>query len=162
MNKIISFLSLLIVVAFSSCSGSDPETEKKLEGTWESVEYENEDGMKMKITSLETYSLSDHVYHSTVKMEMLSPVYVNMGTVSYSGSWSASKDMVTCKIDKNSVSFNFSNMLDSDEKRELKQDFLSSLKEQNYEEGMHITSSITDSFTASDDEGESFTYTRVK
>ncbi|MDE6351738.1 MAG: hypothetical protein K2K88_01150 [Muribaculaceae bacterium] len=123
----------IVSIFVTSCGvTSDPETEKKLEGTWQTEYFDTEDGVKVKMTSIETYSLSDHRYDAQVGMEMTSPIYMNIGSINYTGTWKASKEMVECKIDKQSLSFKFSDLLDSSDKREFKQEFLKGLEENDY------------------------------
>ena len=163
-TKIITTLMVSFVAIFATSCGitSDPETEKKLEGTWITEATEYEDGMRMKIVSKETFSLSGHVYEAQLSMMMTSPVRMDIGTVSYSGTWKAYKEGVECKIDKESLSFTFSNMLDASDKREMKQEIINGLEELDYTEGMRFTSDITDQFTAKDDEDDTvMTYYRV-
>ena len=155
----------LLALLTANCGGSvasDPETEAKLNGTWQCEYTEYEDGIEIKIKAVETYSLPDHSFRSDLSLSMTSPFYMELGTVSMTGSWKASKELVECKIDKGSISFNLSDEFDSSDRREFEEDFLSELEKVDYTEGMRFTSDITDKFTAKEDEDDTIlTYYRL-
>lgn len=145
----------------TSCVNGDPETEAALEGVWKTSLSMTESGISMVATSLETYTLSDHQFHTEVTMRAGYPINARLCTVTYSGTWVATKEILYQDIDKNSITFSFNNaLLDSEDKEEFKNDFLEDLKKDNYSEGMRFKSPITDTFEAEDDEGTHFTYTR--
>lgn len=151
----------LLALLTANCGGSvasDPETEAKLNGTWQWEYSEYEDGVELKSKCIETYSLPDHSCRAECNITMTSPFYMDVATVSWTGTWKASKEQVECKIDKESISFNFNDEFDSSDRREFEDDFLSELKKVDYKEGMRFTSEITDKFTAVDDEDDT-TYT---
>ena len=141
---------------------SDPATEQKLEGTWEFVETENEDGVDIRITTRETYTLADHRFTTKITMYAGSPVDRRIMTLTYEGEWRASKDMLLNYIDKGSLDFSFNNALfDTADMLKLKTEMTSELRKNDYREGVEIKSPITDRFIAEDDEGDTYTYRRV-
>ena len=144
----------LLALLTANCGGSvasDPETEAKLNGTWQCEFSEYEDGIELKTKGIETYSLPDHSYRAEYNITMTSPLYMEVATVSWTGTWKASKNQLEGKIDKESISFSFNDLFDSSDRREFEEDFLSDMKKDNYTEGMRFTSDITDKFTAKDD-----------
>lgn len=141
---------------------SDPATERKLEGTWEFVEFEYEDGVALKITTRETYTLADHRFTAEITTHAGSPVNRHLMTLSYEGEWRASKDMLLNYIDKGSLNFSFNKMLfDKSDMLRLRTEMSVELRKNDYREGVEIKSPITDRFIAEDAEGDTYTYRRV-
>lgn len=155
-------LIVTMTVALTGCESSDPETEQKLEGTWTYSSTEEEDGVKMTITAVERYSLSDHRFEATIMFDLGFPINEWMAKIKYSGEWSASKDAIMNKVDKGSITFDFNkSLLDSSDRRELKNNILDELKKNDYVEGVRILSPIGDTFDVVDDDGEKVTYIRL-
>ncbi|MDE6271911.1 MAG: hypothetical protein K2M31_02770 [Muribaculaceae bacterium] len=159
-----SFVAMLFMVVLSSC-GSNSEMEKKLDGKWECTKYEEEDGMTMKMTETITYNYSesgDNTFKSTIKIAVTSPVYLEMGKVTYSGTWTASSDKLMGEIDKNSINFSLSSLLDASDKREFEKEFKSELKNGDYIDGGKILSVSEDELKLQDEEDhEIYNYKRI-
>ena len=153
----------VVALAFTGCSeSSDPATEQALEGTWMTEYTETEDGIKVIGYIYDTYSLSDHTFETKATFEFGYPINERFGTVTYSGTWKASKKAIHQKIDKDSFEFNFNRSLfDREDCEEFENEMLSELKKEGYSLGYIITSPITDTFEAKDDEGIRYSYTRI-
>ncbi|MDE6380351.1 MAG: T9SS type A sorting domain-containing protein [Muribaculaceae bacterium] len=151
-----------VLICIPGCGMSDPETEKKLEGTWTYSTTEVEDCIEMTMTAIEKYSLSDHRFETTLTLEVGHPVNETMATIKYRGEWYATKESIVNEVDKGSVTFKFNkDLLDSSDRREIKDEILDELKKNDYVEGVRIVSPIGDTFEAVDDDGEEYTYTRL-
>lgn len=129
-----SLLALIVAVTSLTLSGcnpkSDPETEQKIEGSWETYMYETEteDGvtMRFKVTENVTYQLPSHRMHGTVNMRMVSPMSINFLTMSFEGTWCADKQSLTENYDKKSIKFEFhTDLIDREDKEEMKRDMMS-------------------------------------
>lgn len=141
---------------------SDPETEKAIEGTWECSQTEYEDGISMTFTFRETYSLPDHRSSTTATIYVGYPVNERMLTMTYSGEWRASKDVLANHVDEKSVDLSWNrNLLDASDVREMEDEMLSELKKNGYRESLELLTPITDTFEARDDDGERYRYKRV-
>ena len=153
----------VVALAFTGCSeSSDPATEQALEGTWMTEYTETEDGVKVKAYMFETYSLPDHTFESKVTFELGYPINERFCTMACSGTWKASKNAIYQEIDKNSIDFNFNrSFLDREDCEAFEKEMLSELKKEGYSLGYIITSPITDTFEAKDDEGNRYSYTRI-
>lgn len=163
--KQISLLAVCFTVCLvASCSTSvksHPETEQEIDGTWETVAYEHEDGATLKMDVTMTYDADNHTFEGKIKMNLTSPVSMWMATVSYSGTWSASEEQLLGKIDKNSIDFSFSDMIDDAEQEELKQDCLKELKDGGYLDGGEILSISSDEMKIKDEtDGTVYEYKR--
>lgn len=163
--KQISLLAVCFTVSLlASCSPSvksHPETEQEIDGTWETVSYEHEDGATLKMVETLTYDADNHTFDGKIKMNLTSPVSMWMATINYSGTWSASEEQLLGKIDKNSIDFSFSDMIDDAEQEELKQDCLKELKDGGYIDGGEILSISSDEMKIKDEiDGSVYEYKR--
>ncbi len=162
-NGLAALAVLMIMIILTSC-GSDSELEKQVAGKWECVKYENEDGMSMKMTETINYSYvenGENTFKASIKIVVTSPIYIDMGKVSYSGTWSASNDRLLGEIDKNSISFSLTNLMDASDKREFEKEFKSELKKGDYVDGGKILSVTEDELRLQDEEDhEIYTYKR--
>lgn len=157
---------MVFAAALTGCTDtvkSDPATEEKLVGSWECSETEYEDGIAVTTTSRETYSLDDHRFEAKLTLRFGYPINARIATVTYSGKWRASKEVLVCDIDKNSIKFSGNmNILDRSDLKELRQEMESELKKNDYREAIEFISLInSDSFTAKDDDGEIYKYRRI-
>lgn len=156
-------VAVLMMVALSSC-GSNSEMEKKISGKWECIKYEEEDGMTLKMTETITYTYSEsgeNTFSSNIKLAVTSPINLDMGKVSYSGTWTASDDKLMGEINKNSISFSLTNLLDASDKLEFEKEFKSELKKGDYIDGGKILSVTDDELKLQDEEDhEIYTYKR--
>lgn len=86
---------------------------------------------------------------------------MKMFTATYSGTWSADKQTLYKKMDKNSVKFSFnSSVYSRSDELEAKREILEGFEESGYEESTRIMTPVTDTFEIEDDEGSRITYTR--
>lgn len=150
-----------VALAFTGCSEpSDPETEQALQGTW-MVELTDSKEVPEGVESyvVEMYDLFDHRFEGAICVETVNPVNERVVTVTYSGTWKASKKAIYHDIDKNSIEFKFNrNILDNKECEEFKLEILEEFKKEgNFD--VRIVSPITETFEAIDDEGTHVTYT---
>lgn len=160
------FVCVIYVIGLNSCGLiPDKEIEKNLAGTWKTTQIENEDGMTMKMVETVTYYYNkngDNTFDTELQIKITSPISMNIGTVSYSGTWSASKKKMIQEINKNSVNFSFNNLLDSSDKQDFKSDFYDSMKECDYTEGGELISISPNEFSLRDEEeNEIYNYTRL-
>lgn len=155
------FMALLIAFVTTACA--DSEMEKKLDGTWRFSQTETEDGVTTKMTETITYNASDHTMNASINLKVISPVHIDMATISYSGTWKATSDKVIAEVDENSVRFDFSDILDSSDRAEMRSEFKSGMTEGDYIDGGAILSISEDSFRLKDEEdGSIYNYTRVR
>lgn len=168
MKKTILWLLTAIVVSvgLASCTltvKSDSATEKKLVGTWECSQTEYEDGVAVTTTSRETYFLENHRFDAKLVLRLGYPVNARLATITYSGEWRASKEMLVCHIDKNSIKISGNmNLLDRSDLAELRSEMESEWKKIDYREAIEFVSLInSDNFTAKDDDGEVYKYRRI-
>lgn len=162
---ILSALISLVCISLNSCSKSlpngDATVEKQLDGTWECVYHETgyEDGeyFDMKTVDKITYDSKTHKLKGTMDLYMKSPVKMHMVTVTYKGEWSADKETLTERYDKNSVKFKFhTGLLNKSDKEEMKEELLNDLSEDNNSEIRKLSESEIVLYDGEDD----FTYTR--
>lgn len=153
----------IISTSCSSSNNSDPETEKAIAGTWSTSFSDSEDGVVMKGTETSTYSLEDHKFNTTIKYYITYPITASFCTITYSGTWEASKEELTAYIDKSSVEFSFNKrMTDKSDREGFKSDILHEMEELDYYEILPFISDITDTFESIDEDGETITYHRIK
>ena len=162
-NKLITIISVLVLIVLSSCSiFSDPETEKKFVGTWESSWKDREDGVTMEFRETVIYK-DDNTFKSKLNLTMTSPMYMPIVTVTYNGEWNATSSKLIGEIDKSSVEFKFSSSAkEMGISGEMKSEFLSGLKESDYIDGGKILEITEDLFKLEDEEdGAIYKYTRL-
>lgn len=166
-TNILWFLTAMVMaVTLAGCTltvKSDPATEKKLVGTWECTQTEYEDGVAVTTTSRETYSLEDHRFETRLVLRLGYPVNARLATITYSGQWRASKEMLVCHIDKNSIEISGNmKLLDFGDLAELRSEMEAEWEKNDYREAIEFISLINSgSFTAKDDDGEVYEYRRV-
>lgn len=164
-QPLIAIASVAILIMMSACTltvKSHEPTERKLAGTWEVTTTEIEDGITITLTMRDTYSLTDHRFESKVIMKAGYPLNKRLMTMTYSGQWRASRDMLITHIDKNSIDFTYnSSLLDRSDILRMKQEMTYELKKNDYREGIELKSDITDRFTAEDEDGDTYTFFRV-
>lgn len=161
----VSFAAMMTSLVLTGCSKKidrDAETEAKIVGEWESTQSEWDDDVKIIYNSNDTFS-EDMTFSSRCRVT-LSDGYDSMwlATITCSGTWSASKDAILVEYDKNSFEYDFNNsMLDSNDKEEVKEEFLKAIEAEGYKVTSTIKGEITDTFETVDD-GETITYHRVR
>lgn len=150
-----------LLLALTSCGVvSDSETEKMIEGSWECVQYETEDGARMKISEEITYYADTHLFQSELNISIVSPIKAHLATVKYSGTWRATKEELIGEIEPKSISTSHNTKyLDRSDMLELRRDLLGET-ERSYDGGK-ILSLTDDSLEIEDDEGDIFTYSRI-
>ncbi len=151
--------ALVAVVTLTACD-SDSETEKQINGTWVCVQKESEDGVVGKITETVTYNAEDHTLRGTISMNL---VYPNMwiGTMSYTGTWKASKTLLQGQIDENSIEIKLNPMLDASDRREMKKELLDDLKDSDFLDGGEILEVTSNTLKIKDQEdGTIYNYNR--
>lgn len=172
-KSLYALAAIVFALMGTSCNMmSDPETEKKIAGKWETRKYMTEDGMKICMHEEITYNLSegsgDNTFESRIKMWMIDPITFQMGTIEYSGTWTASKEKLIGEIDKNSVDIWLSPSTvmyldyNTSQVKAMKRELRDELDESGYIDGGKILD-ITDSkFSIEDEEdGEVYKYTRI-
>lgn len=147
-------LTIVVISMFLSGCGliPDAETEKKLDGTWIQTEQIHEDGITWIMTETITYNADSHEFDSRLELDLTSPETMHIGSVKYSGTWSASKEKLIGKIDKNSLRFSFSRLLDRSDREEMKKMLMDGLKEGEYIDGGVIVSLSDNAFELRDEE----------
>lgn len=158
-------LLLILLCSFSLVSCGllpDDKIEKKLEGTWQMVEYENEDGMTMKIVETITYVASTNKFESDLNAYVTNPINKKMFSLHYSGNWSASKKKLINDIDKNSIRMEFSKWIDRSDRIMMERELKHELKETGFTDGGRFVQIEDDYFIIQDEEdGIKYRYERV-
>ena len=156
-------VALVFVIFLSGCNlSSDSETEGKLDGTWRTLQYETEDGMQMKVTETVTYNAGSHTFDAKMSLDLVSPLNMKMLTLKYSGTWRATKSKLIGTIDKNSLDFSFSNMVDKSDRTELEKEFMHELEKGSFIDGGKILEISSDEFKLEDEsDGTLYEYKRV-
>lgn len=161
LTKLILGIVMLPLLTLMACS--DSKMENRIDGTWKCVYTESEDGAKMKATETVTYDAANHTFEGKISMNVVSPISFHLATVTYSGTWKATKHRLLGEIDKNSVEFNFNtNMIDSSDRREMREEFMSELEDGDFVDGGKIIMISHDKLIIKDEEdGTLYNYKRV-
>lgn len=108
MKKLIYlFVSILMAAATSCGTKSDAETEKKLDGTWVSIESENEDGVTMRYNETLILDASTHEFDQTLTLSAYAyGEYMSLGTVKLIGKWAASKKEINFDFSEDDIDIN--------------------------------------------------------
>lgn len=161
--KHLSLLLCLLSLILQSCDFSDSETEKKLDGTWRHTEIETEDGAEMRYTENITYNAADHTFTLEMDMKIVNPIVMDLGTLTASGTWKASRDKIMGEINPTSVNVNLNSaVIDGSEAAELRAEMMLELEKSDYVDGGAIRSLTTDKLVLYDEiEHEEYTYTKV-
>ncbi len=167
MKGILTVVAIMLAVVCVSCDAMpDSETEKKIEGTWECVQMEDEDGVNMKFSEVTTFYYSDDAddnrFECTIRLNTMSPVKMSLGTVTYSGTWYASKSKLIQEIDKGSVKVSLNKMIDKSDRQQMRLELLRDLHNEDYTEGGAIISISDNEFTLRDEiENDIYEYRRI-
>ena len=96
------------MAAATSCgTKSDAETEKKLDGTWVSIESENEDGVTMRYNETLILDASTHEFDQTLTLSAYAyGEYMSLGTVKLIGKWAASKKEINFDFSEDDIDIN--------------------------------------------------------
>lgn len=145
-------LFLMALAGISSCGPvSDSDTEKRIDGTWETTITEYEDGVTMETTEKLTYDASDHKMHCEIRCDMTNPMHMHFVTVTYEGTWSASKSKIIGEIDKQTIDFTFNPLLDYSDKSEFKEEIMKEFQNANFLDGGEIINITSDKLKIRDE-----------
>lgn len=119
-------------LSFTSCvdSKGDTTTEQQLEGTWVishvETDYEDGEAIKMKLEETITYELPSHRFKSYINMRIISPLNLNLCTITCEGKWMADRDALKEKVNSYDIEWHTS-MLSSSDKKEFEEETLSDI-----------------------------------
>lgn len=163
MKHLSLLLCCVIALMLQSCVFSDKDAEQKLNGTWRHTETETEDGATMKCVENISYNASDHTFTIELEMKIVSPVVMELGSLTASGTWKASSDKIMGEINPESVNVDVNSaVVDGSDAEEMRSEMMRELESSGYVDGGLIRS-LTDSQLVLYDEVEhvEYTYTKV-
>lgn len=157
-----SIMSVLFLIVLSSCSvSSDPETEKKLVGKWETTGIVEMEGVEFNYINKLTLS-ADNTFRVELNFEY-SQDDPDLGfTIKYEGEWKASSDKFFLKIDEKSFNFIFSEAVDKKDAEDFEKEVTAVIKKEGLESTDEIITLSHDSFSIYNEESKERTkYNRV-
>lgn len=162
-SKLISVLSIIVLIFLSSCSvSSDPETEKKLVGKWETTGVVEMEGVELNFINKLTL-LADNSFRAELNFDYSQDVADLSFTIKYEGQWKASSDKFFLKIDEKSLNFLFPEEVDKKDAEDFEKEITASIKKEDLDSTEEIITLSHDSFSIyNEDSKERTKYNRVK
>ena len=160
MKKVLfSLLTLIAMVAMTACGSS--ETEKKLNGKWETKMVESGQNLTM------TWDLNADTHKSTLSINV-GMDGMDMATLSFNGTWKATDDKIVFALDEDDCTVNFSDSfkqmagLGGVNLKEIEEQTIAEFKKEINGMAEEEIVSITDDELVVKENGSNITFNRVK